>query len=528
MSQIAQIVQVNITQQTTFPSIAAFNIPIIAAPFTIASVTPNFTTRTALYTGLTALAAQFGTSSPVYLKAAAMFAQNPSIQQFMVGRKLSGGDGSESWTQALTAMAAENPLFYGVIVCTSLNAEQQLVAAWVEANNRLCVLASADSTIPSVTTTDIAAFCQSAAYKRTGVFYDPLANAGAPGDDNIDACMMGQQFGAAGLAPGSQNWAYKVLAGGIPWAYTSDQAVAYVLGKNASAYITVSNVNIVRGGTTGRGGYFDVEWGLDWLQARIQQRVFGALTTNAKIPFTDAGIATVVAADQGGAPGGGCEPAPWIPGLDQYGNPIAPFVVSFPLASAVYGGEQGHPDAPQRRLHGVPAGGDQHRAGQRRGHAVKEDRMPSGITTSFVKTFDIKRVIVTFAGAALSGWADGTCIQVRPAGARWTKYVGPDGEVARAKSNDLTSEVTLSFSQTSLSLDFLAKMLILDNITNNGLGPFEIQDLNGGGDLFWSQAWIRQPPDSAYAKTIQPRVWILDTGQAITELFNADYVNLSQ
>lgn len=337
MSQIAQIVQVNITQVTTFPSIAAFNIPIIAAPFTIASTTPNFTTRTALYSGLTALLAQFGASSPVYLKAASMFAQNPSITQFMVGRKLSGGDGSENWTQALTAMAAENPLFYGVIVCESVNANQQLVAAWVEANSRLCVLASADSTIPSVTTTDIAASCQTNAYKRTGVFYDPLANGGAAGDDNIDACMMGQQFGAAGLTPGSQNWAYKVLPGGTPWAYTSDTAVGYVLGKNASAYVTVSGVNIVRGGTTGSGGYFDVEWGLDWLQARIQQRVFGALVTNTKIPFTDAGIATVVGQIKAALQEGVANQLLGSPGLDQNGNPIPPFVVSAPLASSVYG-----------------------------------------------------------------------------------------------------------------------------------------------------------------------------------------------
>ena len=43
----------------------------------------------------------------------------------------------------------------------------------------------------------------------------------------------------------------------------------------------------------GRGGWFDTEWGLDWLQARVQQRVFGALVINPKVPFTDAGIGTV-------------------------------------------------------------------------------------------------------------------------------------------------------------------------------------------------------------------------------------------
>lgn len=154
--------------------------------------------------------------------------------------------------------------------------------------------------------------------------------------------------------------------------------------------------------------------------------------------------------------------------------------------------------------------------------------MPGSITQGYVKSFDIKRVIVTWAGVALSGWADGTCIQIRPAGPRWTKHVGPDGETARSKSNDLSSEVTLTFMQTSLSLDFMSRMLILDNLTNNGLGPFEIQDLNGGADQFWAQAWIRQPPDTGYAKEPQNRAWILDTGQVITEIYNADYVNLSQ
>jgi hypothetical protein len=153
---------------------------------------------------------------------------------------------------------------------------------------------------------------------------------------------------------------------------------------------------------------------------------------------------------------------------------------------------------------------------------------PPGITASFVKTFDIKRVIVTWCGTALSGWADGTCIQIRPAGPRWTKHVGADGEVARSKSNDLTSEVTLSFTQTSLSLDFLSLMLALDNYSNNGLGPLQIQDLNGGANQFWAQAWIRQPAETVYAKDMAPRVWTLDTGQVITEAYNADYVNLSQ
>ena len=154
--------------------------------------------------------------------------------------------------------------------------------------------------------------------------------------------------------------------------------------------------------------------------------------------------------------------------------------------------------------------------------------MPGNVTASFVKTFDIKRVLVTWAGVSISGWADGVCVQIRPNAQRWMRYVGADGEIARAKSNDTTREVTLTLAMTSLSNDFLSKMLTLDWVTNNGLGPLDISETNGGADLFFAQAWIRTPPDVTYAKEIQTRVWILDTGQVISEIYNADFVNLSQ
>jgi hypothetical protein len=152
--------------------------------------------------------------------------------------------------------------------------------------------------------------------------------------------------------------------------------------------------------------------------------------------------------------------------------------------------------------------------------------MPAGVT-SFGKTYDPKRVIVTW-GQALSGFADGTFIEVRPATQRWTKIVGADGEVARSKSNDNTAEIVIHLLQTSASNSYLSKMLALDLASNNGLQAFEIVDANGGGDLFWAQAWIRTRPDVTYAKTVEQRTWTFDTAQIITEALNADYVNLSQ
>jgi hypothetical protein len=65
---------------------------------------------------------------------------------------------------------------------------------------------------------------------------------------------------------------------------------------------------------------------VDWLQARLRERLIGLLANNAKVPFTDAGIALVVAEiraqlQQGVAVGGLAE------------SPA--FTISAPLASDV-------------------------------------------------------------------------------------------------------------------------------------------------------------------------------------------------
>ena len=151
------------------------------------------------------------------------------------------------------------------------------------------------------------------------------------------------------------------------------------------------------------------------------------------------------------------------------------------------------------------------------------------LTQGFVKTYDPKRVLVNWINHSVSGYADGTFIEIANRGGdRWTPYIGSDGEASRAKNNDTTRRITITLSQTSLSNSFFSKMFALDMATNNGLGPIQIIDLNGGSEIFAAQAWIAVPPPMSWAKTISTRVWIFDTGQVITEAFNGDYVSLSQ
>lgn len=130
-----------------------------------------------------------------------------------------------------------------------------------------------------------------------------------------------------------------------------------------------------------------------------------------------------------------------------------------------------------------------------------------------MKTYDPKSVIVTFGGIPLEGFADGTFINIVPNDA-FTKAVGADGTVSRSKSVDSSLEITITLQQTSESNDYLSAIALADKLRNAGALPLIIKDLEGTSTTFSEVAWVRKPPDSAYAKEIENREWVFDTGSA--------------
>jgi len=129
-----------------------------------------------------------------------------------------------------------------------------------------------------------------------------------------------------------------------------------------------------------------------------------------------------------------------------------------------------------------------------------------------VTTYDPKRVIITFGGIPISGFASGTFINATPSSDRFSKVVGADGEVSRSKSADETSEVTITLLQSSLSNQYLSGVESLDRLTDKGILPLTITDLNGGTLKFWPQAWITKAPDLGFAAEHTDREWTFNTG----------------
>lgn len=93
MSDINQIIQVNITRQTPVASLPGFGVPGILAQFATSKTTAPFT-RGRYYSSTSEMASDgWAATDSVYLAAAAIFAQNPRVPRVFVGR-IDSGDAS--------------------------------------------------------------------------------------------------------------------------------------------------------------------------------------------------------------------------------------------------------------------------------------------------------------------------------------------------------------------------------------------------------------------------------------------------
>ncbi|MDR2952562.1 MAG: DUF3277 family protein [Treponema sp.] len=136
-----------------------------------------------------------------------------------------------------------------------------------------------------------------------------------------------------------------------------------------------------------------------------------------------------------------------------------------------------------------------------------------------VSNYDPKKVILTFGGVPITGFTEGTFIGIAANDSdAFKKKVGADGEVGRAQSNDNTHNVTITLMQSSASNDYLSNIFNADRLSGTQMLPLSITDLNGKSLRSWPQAWIKGDPNWDFAKELSDRQWVLDTGQAATNV----------
>ena len=127
-----------------------------------------------------------------------------------------------------------------------------------------------------------------------------------------------------------------------------------------------------------------------------------------------------------------------------------------------------------------------------------------------VTTVDPKNVIVSIGGVQMSGFVDGTFLEISADVQQFTKVVGADGYTTRVKSNDYGATLTLTLAQSSPSNDVLSGFFNADKLANAGIVPILIRDLSGSTVVFSATGWIQQFPDISFSNEITDRAWIFD------------------
>lgn len=175
---------------------------------------------------------------------------------------------------------------YGLLLDGFSKSEAVIAAAFAETNRKIFLAQSADNSILTSATTDVASTLQTSGYTRSAVFVSRYMS----GDHA--AALLGRQLGQV---PGSSNWALQVLTGVPSDKFTSAEH-AFARGKHALTYTTDLVVAHTWDGWAASGRYFDVTHGVDALRSDIQTREYQVLLNAEKVPFNGTGSAMFEAA----------------------------------------------------------------------------------------------------------------------------------------------------------------------------------------------------------------------------------------
>jgi hypothetical protein len=125
----------------------------------------------------------------------------------------------------------------------------------------------------------------------------------------------------------------------------------------------------------------------------------------------------------------------------------------------------------------------------------------------FIGPIDPKKVIITFGGFPVSGFAEGTYIDLGYNVDAFEDETGCAGEGARLKTNDRTGLCTITLLQTAPSNDIFSLFHLLDREGGKGVQPFSMVDLLGRTAAFSPMGYIKKIASPKYSKSIEVREW---------------------
>jgi len=124
-----------------------------------------------------------------------------------------------------------------------------------------------------------------------------------------------------------------------------------------------------------------------------------------------------------------------------------------------------------------------------------------------LNTFDPKDLIITLAGAKIKGYAE-TMVAISRPDPMWNSQVGAEGDTMRVKTNNRTTDVTITLQQSSPSINVMSDIATRDYDNSDSAFHLKI-DYNGKMLLQANSCYIEKKPDATWGNTPQDREFLI-------------------
>lgn len=135
-----------------------------------------------------------------------------------------------------------------------------------------------------------------------------------------------------------------------------------------------------------------------------------------------------------------------------------------------------------------------------------------------VFTYNCSKVKIALGSHAVTGYAEDSFVVIEPLDNGVTSKAGCDGEIVRSVDPNDRVSVKITLLQSSPTHRFLLNKYKQDKKDGMGAFPILINDLTGKEKVSADMAWVTKLPAKTNGKDSQNKEWVLETGQAVTDL----------
>lgn len=139
-----------------------------------------------------------------------------------------------------------------------------------------------------------------------------------------------------------------------------------------------------------------------------------------------------------------------------------------------------------------------------------------------MRAWNIKDLTISLNAVPLEGgYGEDEVMSLEWEEDQFVAFVGADGEVSRANTNNGLATVTLTYAHTAAANDRLTALLRADMLAPNGAGAgmFVARDIHGRMVVSAERSWVMGYPGVTLGKTIQTVEWKIQLADALLATF---------